>query len=398
MRETHIILRNPRLSTRDVFLGAAAGPAAAAEEAPAAGLHVEVEQIERRDIPALTSQGEILAVAPSMPMRLIVPVEDAPTAVPAAPTLAWGVQAVGADTSPFSGQGIVVAVLDTGIDRNHPAFAGVTLVEEDFTTEGNGDRDGHGTHCAGTIFGRDVQNNRIGIARGVTRALIGKVLGQGGGESLQIAQAIQWAVQNGAHVISMSLGIDFPGYARSLQEERGFPPELATSRALEAYRLNVQLFQTLAAFVDARGGFSEGAAIVAAAGNESDRLRNPDFEIAVSPPAVANGIVSVAALGQGPQGFDVAPFSNTGANLSGPGVQILSAAPGGGFATKSGTSMATPHVAGVAALWAERIRSTGFLNPLLLKARLLGSATTAGLRNGIDPFDIGLGLVRAPQA
>ena len=74
---------------------------------------------------------------------------------------------------------------------------------------------------------------------------------------------------------------------------------------------------------------------------------NPNFEIAVSPPAVAEGIISVAALGQGPQGFTVAPFSNTGAMLSGPGVDIISAKPGGGLKSMSGTSMATPHVAGV---------------------------------------------------
>lgn len=161
-----------------------------------------------------------------------------------------------------------------------------------------------------------------GIAPGVTTALIGKVLGNGGGSSLQIAEAIQWAVDNGAHVVSMSLGIDFPGFQRFLQEDRGFPPELATSRALEGYRLNVQLFQTLAFLIEARGAFAQGTVIVAAAGNESGRVANPDFEIAVSPPAVATGIVSVAALGRGGQGLDVAGFSNTGATVSGPGGRI----------------------------------------------------------------------------
>ena len=396
MKEEHIVLRNPRRATRDVFAGAAAFPAAAAEAAPVAGLRVEGEDVDRRDIPALTNQSDVLAVAPAMPMTLISPVERDDNAQPAAQGTAWGVQAVGADTSPVSGQGIVVAVLDTGIDSTHPAFAGVNLVEEDFTSEGNGDRNGHGTHCAGTIFGRDVQNQRIGIARGVTKALIGKVIGSRGGDSLSIAKAIHWAVQNGAHVISMSLGIDFPGYAKSLQDQ-GFPPELAISRALEGYRLNVQLFQTLASLIAAEAPFTQGSVIVAAAGNEARRNINPDFEIAVSPPAVAEGIVSVAALGQGAQGLEVAFFSNTGANVSGPGVAILSAAPGGGFATMSGTSMATPHVAGVAALWAERVKSTGILNVLQLKTRLLGSATTAGLRSGTDLFDVGLGLIRAPQ-
>ena len=88
------------------------------------------------------------------------------------------------DRSTWTGEGVTVAVLDTGIDSKHPAFAGVDIVEKDFTGTGNGDRQGHGTHCAGTIFGRDVDGKRIGVARGVKRALIGKVLGdEGGGDS-----------------------------------------------------------------------------------------------------------------------------------------------------------------------------------------------------------------------
>ena len=137
--------------------------------------------------------------------------------------------------------------------------------------------------------------------------------------------------------------------------------------------------------------------IVAAAGNESRRDENPDFEIAVSPPAVAEGVVSVAALGEGDQGLTVAPFSNTGANVSGPGVRIVSARAGGGLTAMSGTSMATPHVAGLAVLWAERIASIAPLNALQLTSRLIGSATTDGLQAGFDPSDVGAGLVLAPQ-
>jgi len=95
--------------------------------------------------------------------------------------------------------GITVAVLDTGIDSTHPAFTGVTLIEEDFSGSGNGDVQGHGSHCAGTIFGRDVDGTRIGVAPGVDRALIGKVLGDdGSGDSIGLFRGIQWATDQGA--------------------------------------------------------------------------------------------------------------------------------------------------------------------------------------------------------
>jgi subtilisin family serine protease len=394
MRETHVILRTTPAATRDPFLGPLAAPTL--EGSIAAGVSVEVDDIDTHTIPALARNAEILAIAPVIPMKLIAPVEIQETVQPAADTVAWGVKAVGADTSPFSGDGIVVAVLDTGIDASHPAFAGVNIIERDFTGEGSNDQHGHGTHCAGTIFGRTADGTRIGVAPGVKEVLIGKVLGAQGGSSDQIVSAIQWAVENGANVISMSLGIDFPGLVEQLQEA-GFPPALATSRALEGYRTNVQLFERLASLVRAQAAFAQAAVIVAAAGNESRRDENPDFEIAVSPPAVAEGVVSVAALGEGAQGLTVASFSNTVANVSGPGVQIVSARPGGGLTTMSGTSMATPHVAGVAALWAERVKATSSLSALQLTARLIGSATTDGLQAGLDPFDIGAGLVRAPQ-
>jgi subtilisin family serine protease len=307
------------------------------------------------------------------------------------------VQAVGADTSPFTGNGIVVAVLDTGIDPNHPAFAGVDLVRKNFTNAGDDDDHGHGTHCAGTIFGRDVNNTRIGIARGVKKAMIGKVLGGNGGGSDVVMQAIQWATNNGANVISMSLGIDFPGFVKELTGQ-GIPTELATSMALEGYRANVLLFERLASLISAQNLFMQATLLVAAAGNESQRDVNPDFEIAVSPPAVSDGIVSVAALGQGAQGFTVATFSNTGAKVSGPGVGIISAKRGGGLTSMSGTSMATPHVAGVAALWAEKLSIAGQLNAQLLLGRLIGAATATGIKPGTDPTDVGAGMAQAPQS
>jgi subtilisin family serine protease len=125
---------------------------------------------------------------------------------------------------------------------------------------------------------------------------------------------------------------------------------------------------------------------------------NPDFKIAVSPPAVADGIVSVAAVASAPQGLVIAPFSNYGARLSAPGVDVLSAKRNGKLITMSGTSMATPHVAGIAALWAEKLMNSKQFTGQLLMDRLVGSATMTGLKADFDPTDVGAGIVQAPQA
>jgi subtilisin family serine protease len=387
----HVILRAP-----DTTVTRGLPRAGATTATPSPPVEVEVDDLKPSRAADVSRHRDVVAIAPVVPMKLIAPVDVRAAAAPAAPGPTWGVRAVGADTSPFTGEGIVVAVLDTGIDPAHPAFAGVQLVRRNFTGESDDDEHGHGTHCAGTIFGRDVDGTRIGVARGVTKAVIGKVLGAGGGSSDQIMQAIQWAIGEGAHVVSMSLGIDFPGFVKQL-ENSGLPTELATSIALEGYRANVTLFERLTALINAQNAFMQATVLVAAAGNESRREVNPDFEIAVSPPAVAEGIISVAALEDLPQGMHVASFSNVGARVSGPGVGVMSARPGGGLVGMSGTSMATPHVAGVAALWAQKLVIGNQLNARVLSDRVVGQATMDGLAPGFDPGDVGAGIARAPQ-
>ena len=399
MRQKYVVLRGLQAPRPTASRGPTptAGPAGTAP-APVPRIDYHVDELDPREARDVERSSGVLAIAPAMPMKLIAPinVRDV-TATPAAATATWGVKAVKADTSPFTGAGIAVAVLDTGIDSSHPAFAGVSLDQRDFTGEGNGDTHGHGTHCAGTIFGREVQNTRIGVAPGVTKAFIGKVLGANGGASDEIVNAIQWAVDQGAHVISMSLGMDFPGFVRRLVDEQGLSLEVATTVALEGYRQNVTLFDRLSSLVTAIGPFGQPALIVAAAGNESGRDQTPPFEIACAPPAVSDGLVSVAAVGQVGSTLDVAAFSNTNAIVAAPGVGITSAKAGGGLVSMSGTSMATPHVAGIAALWAEKILADGPLRATEWLARLIASGTRDGLKAGIDPNDIGSGLVQAPQ-
>jgi subtilisin family serine protease len=292
-----------------------------------------------------------------------------------------------------------VAVLDTGIDATHEAFNGASLVQKDFTGEGLQDDDGHGTHCAGTIFGRRVGDvPRFGVAPGVRRAIIGKVLGRtSGGSSRTIVEAIHWAATEGATIISMSLGIDFPGYVKALVDQ-GEPVDFATSLALQEYGNNVRLFDKLAGLVSTLGVMSDTATVlVAAAGNESRRRIRPDYRIGVSPPANAEDIVSVGAIGRtstADPGFVIADFSNTGPRVVAPGVGVLSARSGGGYNVLSGTSMATPHAAGVAALWAERLQKERRLSSSMLINKLVGESVR--MPSEFDPLDIGAGLVRAP--
>lgn len=384
-----MILRTGRMATADPL-----SPPFAIEAGLPTVMSVETALVDRRDLADLVRDRTVAAIAPPMPLSLIAPVAERDATAEEAATTCWGVSSVGADTTALDGSGVTAAVLDTGIDPNHPAFDGVELIRRNFTAEADDDLHGHGTHCAGTIFGRDVNGTRIGVARGVRRALIGKVLGQGGGSSESLVDAVLWAADNGAHIVSMSLGVDFPGYAAALVRQLGLPQELAVSRALEGYRQNVLLFERMAALLRAH---SQTTLVIAAAGNESQRDKDPRFEIGVSPPAVAEGIISVAALGQTADGLVVAPFSNTGANLAAPGVDVVSARLGGGLSTKSGTSMATPHTAGVAALWAQRLIKQNQLTSLNLTSRLVSSCTLQGLKADVDLFDVGSGLVQAPQ-
>lgn len=358
---------------------------------------MEILRLDAHDAIELAADPTVAAVAPVMPLRLHAPVGAADSAPPGTPQ--WGLDAIGALRSSRSGTGPTVAVLDTGIDAGHPCFEGADLVLRNFTVGDDADVDGHGTHCAGVLLGRPYDGRRIGVAPGVTRALIGKVLDATGSSTRTLVAALQWAASNGADIISMSLGIDFPGHVRQ-GVERGLALPVATSRSLEAYAATLDLFRALVDLLDAGDPTGHGPPlVVAAAGNESDRRSSPQVLLGVTPPARARGMVAVGAIEAVGGGYRPASFSNIGVALAGPGVGIGSAAPGGGLRTLSGTSMATPHVAGVAALWWEELAARRPGTPptsLELHAHLVTHASTTGFGRGVSPADIGSGLVQAP--
>jgi subtilisin len=281
--------------------------------------------------------------------------------------LTWGLQATNVAASPFSGKGIRVAVLDTGLDLQHPDFVGRQITANSFVPGATAqDGHGHGTHCVGTSCGpkQPGQLPRYGIAY-EAEIFVGKVLSdQGSGAEGDILNGLQWAIGQGCAVISMSLGSPVsPGQ----QPDPIF--EQVAKRALAA-----------------------GTLIVAAAGNDS---RRPGDIEPVGHPANCPSVLAVGALDQQ---FAVAFFSNGGVNPQGGGVDV--AAPGVDvrsswpapklYNTISGTSMATPHVAGIAALLAEA-------NPSARGNALWALLTQHAKRLNLPARDIGSGLEQAPQ-
>lgn len=362
----------------------------------AANVRADIDVLDDNELQEAFDDPAVLNIAPTDgPLKLIEPLSSATPAGIAADSGAppWGLEAVGALSSMSTGRGIRVAVLDTGIDLRHPAFLPLLqksrIVVRNFTegpADDVSDTHGHGTHCAGTIAGGEVGGQRIGVAPDVERLIVGKVMGRGGNANATLVEAIDWAVAEGAHIISMSLGIDFPRMVETLHLEKHLPLQAATSQALEQYRETVGLFSKLADAMNARN-----VLLVAATGNESER---PAYTIDVTPPAASEHVLKVGAVALGGGAPHVAAFSNTGPDLVAPGVDIVSAAAGGGLKAMSGASMAVPHVAGVAALWAERIKSMhGMVSFQDLVADLLGATQRLDARRA----DVGRGLVRAPE-
>lgn len=276
----------------------------------------------------------------------------------------WGLIATRAHTSRYDGRGIRVAVLDTGLNLAHPDFQGRSITHRSFIageTVEDGNR--HGTHCTGTACGprQPGQGPRYGVAYR-SQIFVGKVLSNAGsGGTGEIAAGMEWAVANRCRVISMSLG------ARINQKIMAF--EVASRRALAA-----------------------GSLVVAAAGNNAQRPGNFGF---VEPPANSDDALAVAAIDRN---LAIARFSARSSSLSGgevnlaaPGVDVYSSVPVsmGRYGRLNGTSMATPHVAGIAALWAQATGAQGrdLWNIVVRRARRLNLPTA----------DVGAGLVQAPQ-
>jgi hypothetical protein len=305
-------------------------------------------------VAALEAQGDVMYAEPDYVVSADVVPNDTNYASQ------WGYAKIGGpaawDTTTGSAS-IIVAVIDTGVELTDPELdskiTGGANAGYDFA---NGDTNptddhGHGTHVAGTIAAET--NNGTGVA-GVCWAckiMPIKALDQtGNGSTLDVAAGIDWARTHGADVVNLSLGS--PGHSTTLQ-----------------------------AAVD--NAFSAGIVVVGAAGN--------DGTPGVLYPARYSSAIAVGATSSSDA---IASFSNTGPELDvvAPGVGILSTVLGSGYQSWSGTSMATPHVAGVVGL----MMSAGITDPATIRTKLINTATDLGA-GGFDNT-YGYGRVNAHLA
>ncbi|MFG1706643.1 S8 family serine peptidase [Nonomuraea sp. M3C6] len=271
-----------------------------------------------------------------------------------------------------TGQGVAVAVLDTGVDTGHPDLAGRLATTKSFVPEEDvEDHNGHGTHVASTIAGTGAASDgrEKGVAPGA-ELHIGKVLSDtGSGLDSWVLAGMEWAaIDQHAKVINMSLGSDTPSDGTDPQSEA-------------VNRLSAQT----------------GALFVVAAGNTGSPY-------SISGPGAADAALTVGAVDSTDS---VAFFSNQGPRvgdgalkpeITAPGVDVLAArsqyAPEGegAYQTLSGTSMATPHVAGAAALLAA-------VHPELTGGQLKDLLTSSSLRTpAYDAFQGGSGRLDVAAA
>jgi len=344
----------------------------------------------------LRADASVLAIAPNM--RLAPTAVRNPDADSQAVASNWGIEALRADSSPFDGSGIRVGLIDTGTQISHPAFSGVSFHCRNFTAgaiDDVNDVDGRGTHAAGITFGRDISGQRIGVARGITSACIAKVTGRGGGGTTDAAHALKWCADQHAHIIALSLALDFPTHVVWLQEQFQLPAAVATRLALEGYRQNLDLFSQLCGFISGNNSYERSSLIISATGDDSSR---PDYELAGSSLSTGAGL-AVGAIALRDNHYRIAEFANAECDVVGPGKAILSAATDGGLCAHSSTACAVSHTTGIATLWGQRmIELHQQFDARLLARDLIASARVDGFHGNADGEDIGAGLIQAPQA
>lgn len=316
-------------------------------------------------IPVITKLPQVQSVGRDFYTQVIRPASDQSNAMVTGQTLPWGIDAVEADQvlaqGLYSGAGVRVAVVDSGIDLTHPDLAanikgGVNVLD---SSKSYDDDNGHGTHVAGIIGAENNTIGVVGVAPGADLYAV-KILNAEGWCYLgDIFAGLEWCVVNNMQIVNMSFGVDRANLAP----------------------YNNALYNEVIKIV-----YNYGLVLIAAAGNDSNK--------AVIAPAGFDQVIAVSAMDST---YHITSWSARGQEIDfiAPGRLVYSTVPEdlypAGYATWNGTSMATPHVAGAAALLLQHYP---WLTPAQVKARLAASATNLNL----PVTEQGAGLVNAFNA
>ncbi len=334
--------------------------------------HLECDRVTAGRISRLAGVERVQPVERVPRPRVTVPDRTAPQAS----KITWSVEKVKAPAAwaaGIDGRGVVVGHIDTGVDPNHPDLKGKILRFRDFVDTANTspkDGDGHGTHTAGTIAGGAAGGTAIGVAPGA-RLIVARVLDENGSNTFRLLRAMQWmmdpddnnATNDAPQVCSNSWGSTL-----------GFDP---------SFWLTVSSWR------------KAGIVPVFAAGNEG-----PDPKTT----GIPGGYPHSYAVGATDDRDRIADFSSRGPvrwglstyvkpDVSAPGDFVYSANDGGGYTYLSGTSMATPAVAGALALLKQKHRNWTVDQ---LEARL--AATSVDLGAAGKDNDFGAGRIDVARA
>jgi subtilisin len=320
--------------------------------------------VDEAGLAALRNERTVSKIVGTLDFRLIRPVRTQATKPKAGVT--WGLQQLGIPQlwkEGLTGKGVLVGHLDTGIDGKHPALKGAIGSYAEFDSLGTlvpgakpTDSGNHGTHTAGTIAGRRVKNVSFGVAPEAT--LASAMVIEGGNVIARILGGIDWAIGQNVRILSMSLGL--PGYD--------------------------DMFRPITKIIRQRGILP-----VFAVGNEGPGTSRYPGNY---PEALSVGAID--------EDGNIADFSSSQlfrrtANPSvplivGPGVGVLSCTPGNTYELMDGTSMATPHIAGLAALLIQAKPKISVNN---LEAAIIASCK---MTKNLRPERAGRGMPFGPDA
>jgi subtilisin len=286
-------------------------------------LGVLLGTVDREGLAALRADPEVVSVDGAPPLSPIRPPRVAPATLDRPVT--WGIERLEVPAlwdQGLTGEGVLVAHLDTGVDGEHPALRGAVAHFAEFDSLGREiepppkphDADDHGTHTAATLAGRPVDGKHVGVAPGAQ--LASAIVIEGGDAVARVLAGMDWALGLGVRVLNLSLGFrgwwtDFLAVTRILRR-KGVLPVIAVGNEY-------------AGSSRSPGNYREALSVGAL--GKDDRV--PDFSSSERFDRKVDPVVP---------------------DLVAPGVGVVSAKPGGGYQEMDGTSMATPHVAGLAAL------------------------------------------------